>query len=196
MDSNHIVVRLRELKHDSSANQEIRQWPLSTLVAYLFEGRECDEVRALLAAGTGTAHACEVSWPPVSLSSEEMSAIERDFPQSDPPSSLELRRASLVELHCPALRPVLVVPLRAGNPLIERMGERASYLRFDYGHWADVYVATLTQAEASEILAHPARRVGDAGAAELAARVVGEDDAALYFIVPRSGVLPPWKGGP
>ncbi|MFN2397889.1 MAG: hypothetical protein ABR543_04495 [Gemmatimonadaceae bacterium] len=196
MDSNDIVVRLRELKHGGSASSEMRRWPLSTLAAYLFDGRECDEVRALLAGGTGTAHDCEVSWPPLSLSAEEMSAIERDFPQSDPPSSLELGRASLVELHCPALRPVLIVPLRAGNPQIEKMAERASYLRFDYGHWADVYVATLTQAEAAEILAHPARRLGDAGAAELAARVVGEDDAALYFIVPRRGVLPPWTVEP
>lgn len=193
MSSSAILVRLRNLRPGSSVSPETRHWPLSTLVAYLFDGRECEEVRVLLAAGTGTAHDHEMSWPPIRLSAGQLSAIEHDFPRSDPPSSLELWRASLVELHCPALRPVLVVPLRAGNPLIERMGERASYVRFDYGHWADVYVATLTQAEASEILADPARRLHDAGTAELAARVVGEDDAALYFIVPRRGVLPPWS---
>ena len=44
-----------------------RQWPLSTLVAYLFDGRSCDDVRELLALGEGIAHGNLVSWAPLTL---------------------------------------------------------------------------------------------------------------------------------
>jgi hypothetical protein len=33
----------------------------------------------------------------------------------------------------------------------------------------------------------------DGGQAELAKRIIGEDDAALRFIVPREGSPPPWS---
>jgi hypothetical protein len=188
-----MLVRLRDLRHGGASSVETRQWPLATLVAYLFDGRECDDVRALLAEGTGTAHEATLSWPPVKLSPEEIGDIEQTFPQSLPASALNVDEVVLVELHCPALRPVLVVPLRGHHPLVREMAERASYLRFDYGQWADVYVATLSAAEAAELLADPARRASDYGTAELAARVVGEDDFSLNFIVPRANNPQPWS---
>src|SRR4051812_35859822 len=75
-----------------------RQWPLSTLVAYLFDGRSCEEVRELLALGEGTAHGNEVSWPPVSLTAQELSAIESSFPKPHPAPALSYERAAFVEL--------------------------------------------------------------------------------------------------
>ena len=85
----------------------------------------------------------------------------------------------------PALQPTLSVPIRGDQPLVQGIAQRAAYLSFDYGPWADVYVSTLTREEAAELLADPARRVHDAGEAELAKRIIGEDDAALRFAVPR-----------
>ena len=93
----------------------------------------------------------------------------------------------------PALQPTLSVPIRGDQPLVEGIAQRAAYLSFDYGPWADVYVSTLTREEAAELLADPARRVHDAGEAELARRIIGEDDAALRFAVPRAESPPPWR---
>jgi hypothetical protein len=170
-----------------------RQWPLATLVAYLFDGRSCDEVRELLAVGEGTAHGNEVSWTPLTLSEQELSAIESGFPKPHPAPALSYERAAFVELDMPALQPTLSVPIRGDQPLVEGIAQRAAYLSFDYGPWADVYVSTLTREEAAELLADPARRVHDAGEAELAKRIIGEDDAALRFAVPRPESPPPWR---
>jgi hypothetical protein len=170
-----------------------RQWPLSTLVAYLFDGRSCDEVRELLAVGEGIAHGNVVSWAPLTLSAQELSAIEARFPKPHPAPALSYERAAFVELDMPALQPTLSVPIRGDQPLVEGIAQRAAYLSFDYGPWADVYVSTLTREEAAELLADPARRVHDAGEAELAKRIIGEDDAALRFAVPRPGSPPPWR---
>ena len=170
-----------------------RQWPLSTLVAYLFDGRSCDEVRELLAVGEGIAHGNEVSWTPLTLSEQELSAIESGFPKPHPAPALSYERAAFVELDMPALQPTLSVPIRGDQPLVEGIAQRAAYLSFDYGPWADVYVSTLTREEAAELLADPARRVHDAGEAELAKRIIGEDDAALRFAVPRPESPPPWR---
>lgn len=170
-----------------------RQWPLSTLVAYLFDGRSCEEVRELLAVGEGTAHGNVVSWPPLTLSAQELSAIESRFPKPHPAPALSYERAAFVELDMPALQPTLTVPIRGDQPLVEGIAQRAAYLSFDYGPWADVYVSTLTREEAAELLADPARRVHDAGEAELAKRIIGEDDAALRFAVPRPESPPPWR---
>lgn len=169
-----------------------RVWPLETLVAYLYDGRDCDEVRLLLARGEGTAHGAHLSWDPVELTAEELSRIERGFPGGEAPP-LDAARATSVALDIPGLHPTLSVPIRADHPLVEEAAQRAAYLRFDYGPWADVYLATLTCREAAELLADPARRVHDAGQAELAQRIVGEDDAALCFIVPRPEAPPPWE---
>jgi hypothetical protein len=97
---------------------------------------------------------------------------------------LDRSRVSSVSLTVPALHPTLSVPIRADHPLVARAARRAAHLCFDDGPAVDIYVATLTRAEAAELLHDPARRVNDAGEAELARRVVGEDDAALQFTVP------------
>jgi hypothetical protein len=170
-----------------------RQWPLSTLVAYLFDGRSSDDVRELLAVGEGVAHGNEVSWAPLTLSERDLTEIEARFPRPHPQPSLAYERASLVELDMPALQPTLSVPIRGDQPLVQGIAQRAAYLSFDYGPWADVYVSTLTREEAAELLADPARRVHDAGEAELAKRIIGEDDAALRFAVPRPESPPPWR---
>jgi hypothetical protein len=170
-----------------------RQWPLSTLVAYLFDGRSCDEVRELLAVGEGIAHGNVVSWTPLALTAQELSEIEARFPKPHPAPALSYERAAFVELDMPALQPTLSVPIRGDQPLVEGIAQRAAYLSFDYGPWADVYVSTLTREEAAELLADPARRVHDAGEAELAKRIIGEDDAALRFAVPRPESPPPWR---
>ena len=170
-----------------------RQWPLSTLVAYLFDGRTCDEVRDLLAVGEGVTHGNVVSWTPLTLSAQELSEIESRFPKPHPAPALAYERAAFVELDMPALQPTLTVPIRGDQPLVEGIAQRAAYLSFDYGPWADVYVSTLTREEAAELLADPARRVHDAGEAELAKRIIGEDDAALRFAVPRPDSPPPWR---
>jgi hypothetical protein len=170
-----------------------RQWPLSTLVAYLFDGRGCDEVRELLAVGEGIAHGNVVSWTPLTVTAQELSDIESRFPKPHPAPALSYERAAYVELDMPALQPTLTVPIRGDQPLVEGIAQRAAYLSFDYGPWADVYVSTLTREEAAELLADPARRVHDAGEAELAKRIIGEDDAALRFAVPRPESPPPWR---
>jgi hypothetical protein len=170
-----------------------RYWPLSTLVAYLFDGRSVDEVRDLLAVGEGIAHGTLVSWNPLVLSAAELTAIEARFPKSHPAPALEYRQAAFVELDMPALQPTISVPIRGDQPLVSGIARRAAYLSFDYGPWADVYVSTLTREEAAALLADPARRVHDAGEAELANRIIGEDDAALRFAVPRADSPPPWR---
>jgi hypothetical protein len=169
------------------------EWPLGTLIAYLFEGRECDEVRSLLARGEGSARGTRLSWEPMELSVDEFTAIEGTFPQPRPDEGLAGRQVVSVSLNVPAMHPTLSVPIRADHPLVAQAAQRAAYLRFDYGPWADVYVSTLTRAEAAELLDDPARRVHDEGEAELAKRVIGEDDAALQFTVPRHDAPPPWR---
>jgi hypothetical protein len=129
----------------------------------------------------------------VILTKQELSEIEAHFPKPHPAPALAYERATFVELDMPALQPTLSVPIRGDQPLVEGIAQRAAYLSFDYGPWADVYVSTLTREEAAELLADPARRVHDAGEAELARRIIGEDDAALRFAVPRAESPPPWR---
>src|SRR3978361_1312407 len=88
-----------------------RQWPLSTLVAYLFDGRSCDEVRDLLAQGEGAAHGNIASWAPITLSAQERTAIESRVPKPHPAPALAYERATFVELDMPALQPTLSVPI-------------------------------------------------------------------------------------
>jgi hypothetical protein len=192
MPEREVTVHVQDLRRGGSACGRVRQWPLSTLVAYLFDGRECDEVRRLLAAGDAVAHESRVTFPPVELTETELTTIERSFPQGTPAGHLQRDDVYGVDMRIPALHPILTVPIRSTHPLVKAAAERAAHLRFDYGPWADVYVATLTPDEAGALLADPARRVRDAGEAELAKRVVGEDDASLHFIVPRRGVRAPW----
>ncbi len=129
---------------------------------------------------------------PVALSAEEFGAIEHGVASEAEPRPLERHHAVLVELTMPALHPTLAIPIRADHPLVSSAAARAAYLRCSDEPWADIYVATLTRAEAAELLDDPARRVNDTGEAELAKRVLGEDDAALRFTVPRPDPPPPW----
>ena len=193
MRERRVTARLQHAHRGESADTEVAEWPLETLVAYLFEGRECHEVRSLLARGEGRARGMRVTWDPVELTADEFSAIERGFPDAEPSRPLDRHKAVAVALILPALHPTLSVPIRADHPLVAVAAQRAAYLRFDYGPWADIYVATLTRAEAAELLNDPARRVHDEGTAELAKRVLGEDDAALQFTVPREDAPPPWR---
>jgi len=192
MDDRMVKVRIMPAD-DVPGVATTRHWPLSTLVAYLFDGRTCDEVRELLAVGEGSAHGTTASWTPIALTAHELSAIESHFPKPHPAPALEYERATCVELDMPAMQPTLTVPIRGGQPLVVGIARRAAYLSFDYGPWADVYVSTLTREEAAALLADPARRVHDAGEAELANRIIGEDDAALRFAVPRPESPPPWR---
>src|SRR5919206_4352832 len=77
-----VAARLQHAHRGESNEAVVADWPLETLVAYLFEGRECDEVRSLLARGEGRARGMQVTWDPVELSQDEFSAIERGFPAS------------------------------------------------------------------------------------------------------------------
>jgi hypothetical protein len=191
MKERDMQVRVQELK--PGAEPVEHRWPLPTLAAYLFDGRECDEVRELLAEGEGTAHGTHVEWAPLRLSQDEFVEIEHGFPQDPPHGPLPVERVRAVQLNVPALRPELRVSLRVGHPLLNEIAQRAAYLRFDYGHWADVYVATITPDEAAELLLDPARRAAaDGEDAELATRIGSEDDAGLRFVVPRLDSPPPW----
>ncbi|HET7585255.1 MAG TPA: hypothetical protein VFK13_10115 [Gemmatimonadaceae bacterium] len=184
-------VQVRAVEPSEGRAPEVR-WPLATLVAFLSDGRESDEVRTLLAAGRGAARGRLLSWRPVHLSPDDLSAVQAELPRPMPDHPFDLDRVTAVQLKIPALNPTLTVPLRTSHPLVREIAARAAYLCFDYGPWADVYVATLTSDEATALLSHPKRRTADAGSAELAARVVGEDDASLHFVVPRPGAPPPW----
>jgi hypothetical protein len=189
------TTQVRYRRKSDGADAVVAEWPLQTLVAYLLDGREDDEVRALLALGQAEARGALLEWDPLQLSSEELTSIESDFPREEDPRPLDRSHTMSVSLTLPALHPDLSVPIRADHPLVGAVASRAAYLRFDYGPWADVYLATLTRAEAAELLDDPARRVrGDGVQAELAKRIIGEDDAALRFIVPRDGAPPPWAG--
>lgn len=190
------TTRVRYRRASDGANEVAAEWPLRTLVAYLLDGqREGEEVRELLAQGSAESRGALLEWEPLRLSPDELSRIESGLPREEDPHPLDERHAAQVALTLPALHPDISVPIRADHPLVSAVASRAAYLRFDYGPWADVYLATLTRDEAAELLDDPARRVrNDGGEAELAKRIIGEDDAALRFIVPRDGSPPPWTG--
>lgn len=188
------TTRVRYQRRSEGADVTVADWPLQTLVAYLMDGRRArEDVCSLLAEGRAEARGALVEWEPMQITSDELNAIESGFPRPEEPHPLDQRHASMVTLTLPALHPDISVAIRGDHPLVSAVASRAAYLRFDYGTWADVYVATLTYDEASELLDDPARRVRDEGGhAELARRIIGEDDAALRFIVPREGAPPPW----
>ncbi len=188
------TTRVRYHRRSAGADVTVAEWPLQTLVAYLLDGRRTrEDVCTLLAEGRAESRGALVEWEPLQMSPEELNSIESGFPREEEPHPLGGRHASLVALTLPALHPDISVPIRADHPLVSAVASRAAYLRFDYGPWADVYLATLTHDEASELLDDPARRVhDDGGQAELARRIIGEDDAALRFVVPREGSPPPW----
>ena len=126
-----VPVRMRQ-----GSRERTVQWPLRTLIAWLFLGRECDEVRAVLARGETTRGDTHATWAPVHLKAEELSAIERTFPVADPERQLDLRyaRVSLVTPHG-------ALALAPEDTRVRDAASRAAYRWFDYGPWADVWEA-------------------------------------------------------
>lgn len=118
---------------------------------------------------------------------------ERRTVSQPPQQPFDWHRAVSVILTVPALHPTLSIPIRADHPLVEVAASRAAYLHFEDGPWADIYLATLTRAEAADLLNDPARRADDEGEAELAKRIIGEDDAALRFALPHDEAPPPLR---
>jgi hypothetical protein len=114
------------------------QWPLRTLVAWLFAERQCDEVRAILARGEGMRDGARATWNPVALSPAELTAIEKTFPLPEPDRKLEVAtaRASL-------LTSGQVQRLAPNDPRVVAAAPRAVYRWFDYGSWADVWESTV-----------------------------------------------------
>lgn len=142
-----VPVRVRD-----RAGERTLEWPLRTLIAWLFIGRQCDEVRELLARGETTRDGTRATWVPVRLSAEELTAIERTFPAADPTRPLDPARASatLVASHGSAFLPPEDVRVRDA-------ASRAIYRWFDYGVWADVWEA----ASGDEIVRFEMSRPGE-----------------------------------
>ena len=111
-------------------------WPLRTLAAWLFIGRQCDEVRALLERGETIRDGTRATWPSVRLSPEELTAIERTFPPANPQRVLEPAHARVTLVSANDS-----VALSPGEPRARSAASRATYRWFDYGTWADVWEA-------------------------------------------------------
>jgi putative ABC transport system ATP-binding protein len=126
-----VPVRMRQ-----GGRERTVRWPLRTLIAWLFVGRQCDEVRAVLSRGETERDGARAAWAPVHLSPEELTAIERSFPAAEPSRLLDPRRARawLVTSNGSA-------PLLPGDSRIVEAARGATYRWFDYGVWADVWEA-------------------------------------------------------
>jgi hypothetical protein len=127
-----VAVRLRDVR-----GERTERWPLRTLVAWLFVGRQCDDVRAILGRGEAVRDGAQAMWTPVHLSAGELTAIERTFPEADPARPLDPSHAriSLVRQGGEDL------PLRPTDPRVVAAARVAAYRWFDYGPWADVWEA-------------------------------------------------------
>ncbi len=129
-----VPVRMQE-----GARERTVDWPLRTLIAWLFVGRQCDEVRALLARGETTRDGTRATWTPVRLSAEELTAIEHTFPAANPSRALDAARArATLETSGRS------VTLGTDDARVRDAAARATYRWFDYGVWADVWEATAT----------------------------------------------------
>jgi putative ABC transport system ATP-binding protein len=126
-----VPVRMQGARGDRTLH-----WPLRTLAAWLFIGRQCDEVRALLARGEATRDGTSATWSPVRLSPDELTAIERTFPAANPARVLDPARARVV-----LMAPNETVPLTPDDPRARDAASRAAYRWFDYGTWSDVWEA-------------------------------------------------------
>ena len=125
------------VRMQDSAGERTVHWPVRTLIAWLFVGRQCDEVRALLAQGVTTRDGTRATWPAAHLSADELTAIERTFPSANPSRSLDASSA----------RALLVTdtgstPLTHTDRRVHEAASRATYRWFDYGVWADVWEAS------------------------------------------------------
>ena len=132
-EARSITVRLQENGVDRTV-----EWPLRTLIAWLFAGRECDEVRAVLASGNVTRDGTRAVWTPVHLSAQQLTAIEQTFPAASPARRLDVSRARAL-----FVQPDEHVALGADDPRLRESLRRAVYKWFDYGVWADVWEAPL-----------------------------------------------------
>jgi hypothetical protein len=187
-----VSVRIQELTHGATACVNTRQWTLRTLIAYLFDGRECDEVRAALARGEGVAHGSRLTWPPVEITADELSAIERTFPHEQPDRVLEVEAVVLAQLVVPADDPRTVVTVRPSHPTVAEVVPHAQYVRFDYGPWADVYLASLTRDQAMALLADSALGIEDATNVTSASLLAEEHESAIRLESPRADEQKPW----
>ena len=142
-----IAVRMRDRNADTTVH-----WPLRTLVAWLFAGRECDEVRSLLARGEAARDGTRATWIPVQLTAEELTAVEQTFPQAIPTRSLDVVRARAV-----LVRRGEQVELTPDDPRVRDAASRATYRWFDYGAWADVWEA----ADGEDIVRFELPRAGE-----------------------------------
>lgn len=111
-------------------------WPLRTLIAWLFVGRECGDVRALLAQGETTRDGTRATWAPLRLSAEDLTAIERTFPEPNPTRLLEPERARVT-----LVSPNETIALAPADHRVREAASRATYRWFDYGTWTDVWEA-------------------------------------------------------
>ncbi len=141
----HVPVRMQQGTADHTVH-----WPLRTLVAWLFVGRQCDEVRALLARGETTRDGSRASWPPVQLSAKELTAIERTFPAANPARLLDPAHA-----HVTLVTPDGSEVLASDDARVRDAVSRASYRWFDYGLWADVWEAPSRDAVVRFEMARP-----------------------------------------
>ena len=125
------------VRMQSAAGERTVQWPLRTLIAWLFVGRQCEEVRALLARGETMRDGMRATWPAAKLSAEELTAIERTFPSANPARPLDASsaRAWLVTSSGST-------PLAPADRRVHEAASRATYRWFDYGVWADVWEAS------------------------------------------------------
>ena len=144
----HIPVHL-----DDEAGERVVHWPLRTLIAWLFVGRECDQVRSLLGRGETVRNGTRATWTPVHLSAEELTAIERTFPAADLGRALELARAKAI-----LVRRGKAITLTPDDPRAREASARAVYKWFDYGPWADVWEA----AHDSDVVRFEMPRTGEA----------------------------------
>lgn len=192
MPPHELDVHLRRADLARAMVDATHRWPLRTLVAFLFDGRECDQVRHVLATGEATAHGRLASWEKVVLTPDELTAIEREFSPPMPDRQIVVEQVARAELVLPASVPAVVVPLRTHHPVVREATARARYLRFDYGPWADVYETPLSRTETMALLADVMLGVPEGTAAERALALAETETAALWLIVPREGIQPPW----
>ena len=131
------------------------KWPLATLVAFLFAGRECDDVRALLAAGRLDGTLTRLEWEPISLDVREFARVERELPPSLPESerTIEPAVAREIALVAPPDGRGARVLLKPGAPLVATLAAQAQYARFDYGSWADVWETHVAPEQVPGVLA-------------------------------------------
>ncbi|MDQ6829616.1 MAG: hypothetical protein M3081_12170, partial [Gemmatimonadota bacterium] len=188
-----LSVRVQELEHGAAGCVSTRQWPLRTLIAYLFDGRECDEVRALLATGEGVARGARLTWPPTTITAEELTEIENTFPPPIPVRQLTPSEIASAELVIPADKPKVAVSIRPSHPVVAAVLLHAVYERFDYGPWADLFTASLTRDDTFALLADIALGVSESENIQRASMLAEVHPAVIRLIAQRAEEQPPWQ---